>query len=272
MTGRDRFVSWRLVPTLVGVCTMVYTAPSFAKEAVSGFERVQGGSVRVHSRGGIAAIVEDGVRVMAATNTDELLVDNIRELQINCSIQGGSVMNLTPAGTDPDGDGVFNYAGSAIDPDTGVELSWDLNRGQDPLIIRGTLAVLNNTDQTIELFLQVILPISESLPDGTEIAGSAALGLTTDSGGGTLASVSGIPIWQGLIDAAAPPYRWFRRLCGAEQARKGTGEANEQRLAVQILRDDVVRLRPSLNAPAAIIEKRKMPLISGVKRVSGMQM
>ena len=32
--------------------------------------------------------------------------------------------------------------------------------------------------------------------------GSAAIGLTTDSGGGSVASLAGTPLWQGLIDGS----------------------------------------------------------------------
>jgi hypothetical protein len=37
----------------------------------------------------------------------------------------------------------------------------------------------------------------------TELAGSVAIGVTTDGGGGTLGLVDGAPLWQGLLDGAS---------------------------------------------------------------------
>jgi len=110
-------------------------------------------------------------------------------------------MSLRPSGVDPDRDGVFDYVGSAIDPDTGVELSWELNGGAGPFV-GGSIAVLNTQAITADFSLLLIQPILP-LPAGTELAGSAALGLTTDSGGGTVATVSGIPLWRAFIDGTA---------------------------------------------------------------------
>lgn len=107
-----------------------------------------------------------------------------------------------PGGSD-NGNGTFHYVGVAADTGganpTFATLSWDITGDPDPQL-SGNLTVENPFMPIINVVLEVLLPIFPLLPAGTELLGSAGVGLTTDSGGGTVASIGGVPIWQGLID------------------------------------------------------------------------
>ena len=122
-------------------------------------------------------------------------------LQINWSIDGGLMNNLLPLGTDIDGDGIWNYSG--FDPDgggSGINLSFDMNADPDPLL-SGNIALFNTTGATIDVFVQIILPVGITFPS-TLLNGSAALGLTTNGDGGDLTSVPGTAVWRAFIDGA----------------------------------------------------------------------
>ena len=80
-------------------------------------------------------------------------------------------------------------------------LEFHLHGDPDPLL-SGNLTVENPFLASVDVVLEVLLPIAPTLGGGTEMSGSAAVGLTTDSGGGMLASLAGIPVWQGIIDGA----------------------------------------------------------------------
>ena len=57
--------------------------------------------------------------------------------------------------------------------------------------------------RSVRITLVVLLPVAPLLPNGSEMQGSAALGLTTDAGGGSMSTFGGKPLWQGLIDGVA---------------------------------------------------------------------
>jgi hypothetical protein len=129
----------------------------------------------------------------------------IPALTINWWVNGELVGSWEPVGVD-NGNGTYGYSGFRIDDPffggTGATLSYTITGDPDPLL-SGNLVVQSPSNQTIETVLEVILPISETFGAGTELAGSAALGLTTDSGGGSLTSIGGFAVWQGILDGIA---------------------------------------------------------------------
>ncbi len=121
------------------------------------------------------------------------------DLEFIWEVDGVVVDNFSQSGTDLGG-GLFNYQGDLIDNNGAWGLSWNLNGKPDPLL-SGNVTVENFTNDTINFALTVILP-TISLPD-TLIGGSASIGLTTDSGGGTLGTVDDNPLWTVLMDGVA---------------------------------------------------------------------
>ena len=128
----------------------------------------------------------------------------IPALEMRWFVNGVLVYDGLPGGTD-NGNGTFHYVGGAADTvgadPTFATLSWNITGDPDPQI-SGNLVVENPFMPIIEVVLEVLLPIAPLLPGGTELLGSAGVGLTTDSNGGTVASINGVPIWQALIDGA----------------------------------------------------------------------
>lgn len=131
------------------------------------------------------------------------------DLQLKWWIDGTEVGNYSVPGTDI-GNGVFNYAGNLVytnpnNPFEVVNLGYNLNGKPDPgtglsnnVLISGNLAVENLFANGINIQLVVQLPIAPAFP-GSDMGGSAAIGLTTNDDGGTLGSV-GVPVWQALTD------------------------------------------------------------------------
>lgn len=120
-------------------------------------------------------------------------------LQINWSIDGGTMNNLLPIGTDANNDGVWNYFGQdSDDGGSGINLSWNLAADPDPEL-SGNIALFNNTLAPIDVFVQIILPVNVVLPSSL-INGSAALGMTSDGSGGSIATVAGVDLWRAFID------------------------------------------------------------------------
>jgi uncharacterized protein (TIGR03382 family) len=123
-------------------------------------------------------------------------------LSIQWSVNGSAVGTITPQGTYNPQTGFWSYSGqNIVDDATGVVLSFSLLGDPDPQI-SGNLAVSNPALPVVSIVLVVTLPIAPALPLPTQMLGSAALGLTTDAGGGTLAALPGTPVWQGMIDGA----------------------------------------------------------------------
>ncbi len=145
----------------------------------------------------VAAILAVGFGV-GSTNAG--LVDP--GLTVDWWVNGNYVGTLAPSGTYNEAQGWWNYTGSASDLDTGVTLNFDLNGDPDPLIA-GNLTLENPFLPVVNVTLIVTLPIAPTLPLGSEMQGSAAVGLTTDSGGGSLSTFGGQPLWQGHIDGVA---------------------------------------------------------------------
>lgn len=124
----------------------------------------------------------------------------IPDLQLMLWIDGKLVYDQTPGGADV-GNGTFSYVGNWTDiGGSGASLSWNLTGDPDPQV-SGNLVVENPFLPDVDVVLQVILPINPPLNTATKMIGSAALTLTTDSGGGAVTDL-GVPIWQGLLDGA----------------------------------------------------------------------
>ncbi len=143
----------------------------------------------------------------AACGTAKVNAD-IPALELSWWVNGDLVYAGTPTGSAL-GNGMFSFSGGFTDwgpggpgPGTGASLSWSLTADPDPLI-SGNLTVFNPFNTPIDVVLQVLLPIAPTLTPASALSGSAALGLTTDGGGGELASLPGTPVWQGLVDGAA---------------------------------------------------------------------
>jgi hypothetical protein len=111
------------------------------------------------------------------------------------------------------GNGSFNYAANYIylnpfNPFEVIELGVNLNGKPDAnagvstnLMISGNLAVENSFLNSVDVQLEVLLPVAAGGPF-TLMAGSAAIGLTTNADGGSLQSLAGLPVWQGLLDGS----------------------------------------------------------------------
>jgi hypothetical protein len=134
------------------------------------------------------------------------------DLELRWWIDGAVAGTYMVSGNDL-GNGMFNYAGNYIylnplDPFEVVELGVNLNGKPDAnagastnLLISGNLAVENSFLNTVDVQLEVILPVAAGGP-GSLMAGSAAIGLTTNADGGSLQSLAGTPVWQGLLDGS----------------------------------------------------------------------
>ena len=122
-------------------------------------------------------------------------------LEIEWWVDGVYAGKLQPTGTYNKNAGWWNYQGAANDPFSGVNLTFDLNGDPDPLI-SGNLVVENLLLPSVDITLLVMLPIAPVITVNTELIGSASLGLTTDSGGGSLSTMAGKPLWQGMIDGS----------------------------------------------------------------------
>jgi hypothetical protein len=123
-------------------------------------------------------------------------------LEIEWWVNGSYAGLLNPTGVYNENQGWWTYQGFATDFASGVTLNFNLNGDPDPLI-SGNLTVENPFLPVVDITLVVLLPIAPLLPNGSEMQGSAAVGLTTDSGGGSLSTFGGKPLWQGLIDGVA---------------------------------------------------------------------
>jgi hypothetical protein len=123
-------------------------------------------------------------------------------LSIFWSIDGATTGTINPVGVYNPQTGFWNYdSGGFLDLANGVQLTFNLGGDPDPQL-SGNLAVSNPALPVVSIVLVITLPIAPALPLPTQMLGSAAVGLTTDAGGGTLGIVPGVPVWQGLIDGS----------------------------------------------------------------------
>ena len=134
------------------------------------------------------------------------------DLELRWWIDGSMAGSFMVSGNDL-GNGMFNFAGNYIylnplNPFEIVELGVNLNGKPDAnagtstnLLISGNLAVENLFSSSVDVLLEVVLPVASGGP-GTLTAGSAAIGLTTNADGGSLLSLPGTPVWQGTINGS----------------------------------------------------------------------
>ncbi len=109
------------------------------------------------------------------------------ELVINWSVNGGPLNQVLAGGT-PAGGGAFAYEGTSTDPDTGLELIYDLN-GNPVSELSGNVKIFNALSSTITVSVDVMLPFEPDFPTGTLLSGIVVVGLTTGPGGGMISSV-----------------------------------------------------------------------------------
>ncbi len=147
---------------------------------------------------------------------------DVPALELKWWVDGALMYDGTPAGTD-NGNGFYNYngwLGGGADP----SLSYNITGNPLLGLVSGNLTVENLTANTIEVTLLLTLPLTKTLPDGTFLRGSAALGLTADDGGGVLGSLESTPVWQALIDGTEvtalfpDPFSITRRDFGSDGA------------------------------------------------------
>jgi len=134
------------------------------------------------------------------------------DLQLRWWIDGSVAGTYTVSGNDL-GNGMFNFNGNYIylnpfNPFEVIELGVNLNGKPDAaagastnLLISGNLAVENLFLNTVDVQLEVLLPVASGGP-ATLAAGSAAIGLTTTADGGSLQSLANIAVWRGLLDGS----------------------------------------------------------------------
>ena len=134
---------------------------------------------------------------ITATSAHAGLVDP--GLTIQWWVNGTYAGTLAPSGVYNANFGWWSYNGFAQDLTSGVTLNYSLNGDPDPLI-SGNLTIQNSFLPTVDVTLLVTLPIAPQLGLGSEMQGSAAVGLTTDAGGGSLSTFGGKPLWQGMLD------------------------------------------------------------------------
>jgi hypothetical protein len=118
-------------------------------------------------------------------------------LQINWSVGEGPINQVLPAGNG-NGDGSFTYEGLIVDDGTGLELSYTLTSNPS-FGLNGNFSIENDLDETIGVSVEVILPKSDPLPNGSLLAGLAVVGLTTGPGGGQISSQTPW-LWQAISD------------------------------------------------------------------------
>jgi len=137
---------------------------------------------------------------LGATTASAGLIDP--GLEIDWWVDGVYAGKLTPTGVYNEALGWWNYGGAATHAPSGVNLTFNLNGDPDPLIT-GNLTIENLLLPSVDITLVIMLPIAPTLPGGTLMTGSAALTMTSDSGGGSFGTLDGTPVWQGLIDGVS---------------------------------------------------------------------
>ncbi len=140
-------------------------------------------------------------------------------LTITWQTNDAEPVTLEPAGFFNPGQGWWNYAGFAVDPDTGVTLKYNLNADVDVEVVELAVGTLVAGNVTIEnpflptVVQRVTITVPSAEMPGAVAAASAVMGLTTDSAGGWINALPGGAIWTGLVDGGAAfvafPYPFF---------------------------------------------------------------
>jgi len=116
------------------------------------------------------------------------------------AVDGGDPVVFTPPGLDVR-DGVFNYADQTFGLAGEYYFAWDINAkafGQP--FISGNVVLVNTSPVTQEFEFVVTLPVTTPIVPSSLIGGSVAGGLTADLGGGEIATLPNIAMWQASID------------------------------------------------------------------------
>jgi hypothetical protein len=112
--------------------------------------------------------------------------------------------DATELGEVDNGDGTFDYDGSAAAGGGGWNLSWDVTVKEDPFI-DGVFAVTNNTNATQTYTIVFTLPINPAVTPSSLNGASAIGNLTVDPiNGGTLGHSAGTAMFTALLDGV--PY------------------------------------------------------------------
>lgn len=125
-------------------------------------------------------------------------------LEVTLSVDGQAPRVIAPSGRYIAASDRWAYSGTVEDLTTGVTVEFDLTASADPpLLSGGGFTVENLSTPQAEIVVTCTMPLSTGPAPATTLSGSAAITLTTDSGGGTLATIPGTPLWQAIIDGAS---------------------------------------------------------------------
>jgi hypothetical protein len=122
------------------------------------------------------------------------------ELHLDWWINDMHAGSIQPAGTWIPAFSWWNYQGQLTSP-VGVTINYNLN-ARPAGLISGSLSFQNTSAAEAEIELKVHMPLAASLWGSTNLLGSAAVTLTTDSGGGSLSLIDGAPLYKVLVDGA----------------------------------------------------------------------
>lgn len=165
----------------------------------SSFWRLVGDHGTMACRSGAVATAVAAIGAVAAPAQA-----GIPPLELRWTVDGILLADIMPVGMDV-GDGSFRYADTGLfDPGTGLTLQFSIVGRPDPGIPGPSLSlgitITNTTLATIDVVVEALLPVGMLSLDPNTVLGSAAYGLTTPKGGGTLGSNGDDPGWQALID------------------------------------------------------------------------
>jgi hypothetical protein len=124
---------------------------------------------------------------------------SIPPVELRWTVDGDVLYDDAPSGVD-NGNGTYTYEGQL--PGGGLELDYSVQVGPVARMGVGITTFTNATMDPIDVVLEAFLPIAPITGD-TTMTGSAAFGLTTPSGGGSLTSLDDGPAWQAFVDEAS---------------------------------------------------------------------
>jgi hypothetical protein len=125
------------------------------------------------------------------------------ELQIYIQEGDGEGVTYTPGGSDPDGDGVYEYDGEYQHPTWGMD--FNILADSDPFV-NSVIGFTNNSGVDQDYTIIVNLP-TIAIPGGSLMGGSVG-GSVTDSnfsGAASVTSTGGAAIFTGLVDGLGAP-------------------------------------------------------------------
>ena len=128
----------------------------------------------------------------------------IPNLEVFWSVNAGPMHSPFVTATD-NLNGTFSYIGADTDLFTAAAMTFSVLGNPDlsnPALLSGGITLSNPSAQPVDIFLRIMFPIDLAAPAGTQLGGSATVGMTSDIGGGRIETLpgAGIPLWQALID------------------------------------------------------------------------